>query len=921
MVKKEDLCKEDSYSFEMLRFINVSTPNEVKSYVDQFNSKDSTWIVSDLKSKLDIQSKCMAKDGFFLDDSILRISDFWRLWLRRLAPDLHVVSHDFIKVLVQNFMLTDQIKSLQGDLELELHQSSTVYKYLNELAPIVLSPQSDQIIQEWIKAKDKAWYKWYLIARLCMNYLIEEKKVIDSQWIPSLLQNLESRLIQWNKQIYLDLGSEMTSVEMGIFQELAKTIDVTIFVPNPVWKNKYKFLLNTYNTHQGFATTAISPATIPAVTGLKKYKRFSTEALEIKYIVSQMRLWIESGVEPKNIGLVSPRVEDYWPILKIHLDAEGIPYNKKSVTSLIGLGCFQTLLSKINSFSSGVTWESLEQSYYGQNDFNEADSLVEYEKFKAQFVELTEVEDLLRNEDIKKIFYNKINLKDKLSRLQFLALVFKIWSETIFDTNEADTKILSYLEMSFKDFLSSTTELDLTIENWMRVFSAVLSKKEITLQKANAQGIDIGSSQSNHLFNVQNMIWFGLDDSGFRKTSNTMIPLSDIEELKFNFDFPLSYPEESHTEFNIQWLSQYQFNEQIFTCSLFSSKAEPLNTSALILENNTKPDVDFDVHIEGTRIDVMQLQQAALDHDKLQPKIKDEIVDHAILVSAYKPTQLSMTDFTNYDHCGFKLLAAKGFKLKDYPVVSLDLDPRQRGSITHALFEYLVTDKKYQSYSPEQTEDFLEQKRIEYKLYIHLDDFWQAQKKKLLDTAQKFCDFESQRLGHSAVQHYIEAEFKLPLKHITINGRIDRMDAYQDHSTIIYDYKRSENDSTNYGVNWMDKKEFQMLFYILAIDYSFAEKLHLIDKGAYYFFYKNLSVYKGLITASTTQNAEIANSLKVTKTATIPDAEYDDLKLEFKKYINQVEEKIYAGVFSAVPYKTDICADCDWNTLCRAAHL
>ena len=889
----------------MLNFINIADANEIKTYVDQFNSQNSTWIVSDLKSKLDIQNRCLNKDGFFLDDSILRISDFWRLWLRRLSPDLSVVSSDFIKILVQNFIHSDQFK----DFELEPHQHSTVYRYLNELAPVILSPQSDEIIQDWMKTKNKTWYKWYLISRLCLNYLVREKKVIDSQWIPSFIQNLDMNFFSWQKHIYLDLGSEMTSVEMGIFQILSKKNDVTVFVPNPDWKDKYRYLLNTYATNSGYSAQSTQITTSSKVkdeiSNSSHYMRFSTEALEIKYIVSQVRAWIDSGSEPIHIGLMSPRVEEYWPILKIHLDQEGIPYNKKNVASMLSLGCFQLLISKIKSLSRDVSWESLEQSYYGEA---EAPDHLEYEKFKAQFFELMDAEDLFRQDEIKKIFYHKINLKNRIKRLPFLAVVFKTWS----DLNLAENKVaLSYLEIAFKDFLSRTTDLEVSVDQWVSIFTAGLSQKEVTLDKAEGTGIDIGSSQSSHLFNVQNVIWFGLDDSGFKKNSNSMIPLVDIEELKYEFDFPLNYPEESHTEFNIRWLSEYRFNQQIFTCSLFNSQAEPLNTSSLILENCLAPDVQFNLQDHGTRLDSLQLIQQATE------KIQLELHDHEVVVPEYRPGELSMTDVINYDHCAFKLLAAKGFKLKDYPVVSIDLDPRQRGSVSHSLFEYLVTDKRYKNFDALQTSTFLDTLRQGYKLYLNMDDFWQAQKKKLMETAVKFSQFENKRIAGLTIKHLVELDFKLKLKEISVNGRIDRVDVFDDEAAVIFDYKRSASDGTSYGVNWMGKKEFQMLFYMLALQ----ETLNLKDQAAYYFFYKNMEVYKGIMNEAAAEASDIYQAIQPRKKSVVSNETYLNLKSEFKNYILNLEQKLHAGIFTARPFKVEICTSCDWNTLCRAHHL
>ena len=263
------------------------------------------------------------------------------------------------------------------------------------------------------------------------------------------------------------------------------------------------------------------------------------------------------------------------------------------------------------------------------------------------------------------------------------------------------------------------------------------------------------------------------------------------------------------------------------------------------------------------------------------------------------------------------MLAAKGFKLKDYPVVSVDLDPRQRGSVSHALFEYLVTEKKYQNHDVKQTETFLETLRIEFKLYLNMEDFWQAQKRKLIETAVKFSEFEKSRLGENNINHLVELSFNLKLNHLSVNGRIDRVDIYSDQTALVYDYKRSESDTTHYGRNWMDKREFQMLFYLLALQ----DTLNMQDGGAFYFFYKNMDVYKGLLSQASAENVEIYESLHPRKNAVMIDEDYQKLKQEFKNYIFELEQKLYTGNFTAKPYKVEICSNCDWNTLCRAQHL
>ena len=88
----------------MLNFLKVHSPSDIKFVLkEQYNPLTDTWIVSDLKSKQEIQQLALEKNGYFTDDAILRVSDFWRLWLRRFEPTLNIVSSDFIRAMTSHF--------------------------------------------------------------------------------------------------------------------------------------------------------------------------------------------------------------------------------------------------------------------------------------------------------------------------------------------------------------------------------------------------------------------------------------------------------------------------------------------------------------------------------------------------------------------------------------------------------------------------------------------------------------------------------------------------------------------------------------------------------------------------------------------------------------------------------------------------
>lgn len=891
----------------MLTFLYLEHPDQIQKIISDYPVGPNRWIVSDLKSKQDLQKLSIQKNNFYVDENILRISDFWGIWLRRLAPQIQILNSDFIRTYIQKISETDP------QIDLKPHQISTLHYYIQQLAPLLLSSNHESLL-EWFKENkydnaDHKWYKWYLKSKYTLKKILSEK-MIDASWVSSYLQDLDLSKVNETTPIVLDLGTEMTSVEMGIFNRLAKKCDVFVIVPNPEWKSKYHFLLNTYKMNEGFAQKKQIESIFTAKPfESKNFLRLSTQLAEVKWITQTVRGWLDSGVKPSEIALLSPQAEKYWPALSTHFEIEGVPVDKPIVTSLISTGLFQNLISSLQSFSSSLTWEDLETSYF-QNEDLETDK-IQYEKFKALFIELTDVEDLGRDDKIKKIFYRKMNLNQNVDRFQFLGEILKVITKSISQSADDFDEFQNFLELIFKDFLSKTTDLQLQFSEWLDLFKSMLARKEIKIKNPYAEGVQIRDLGAVYLNQITHRIWFGLDDSPFQSTSKNLIPLKDVEVLKNIFDFPLQYPEESHDEFNLRWLSRSKCTEQFFTCAHINLSGEPLNTALFILENNAEPDYLF--HPQ-TRLD--QIQWAQSDENS-NTKIILEKNPQPLVVSEFKPTQISGTDVIQYAQCEFKLLASRGFRLRDYSVVSIDLDPMQKGTLAHSLFEYLIKDENYKSADQKLISDFLDQKRITARLFPNDDLFWSIQKNKFIQIGLKFCANEKKRLNGQAYLHILEKEFKLNISDVEITGRIDRID--QDvHSKeyLIYDYKRTDSSHTYHVDKWLAEKEYQMLFYLLALtdETGSAENI----RGAVYYFYQKLTVSKGFINAG---NEKFDSSIEIKKNMNLDSVGFKNLLIEFKNVLANILGQLQQSKFSPSPIDIDLCNSCDWRRLCRAAHL
>ncbi len=925
MAKKEDLSKEDSYSFGMLEFLKVQHPDQIKKLLKNFDPQKQTWIVSDLKSKKEIQNESIARLGYYTDDAILQVSDFWQIWLRRLEPTLQVVSSDFIRTLVQIFIDTYGVA-----LEISENEFSTLDKTVQELAPLLLHPESDSLLKEWTQTQsdDKKWMKWYLRARTCLKFIVNEKHVIDKKWSAAYLQTIDLEQMKWDRELIVDLGTELSSIEMGLFKIFSQSQKVIMCVPSPAWQGKFPYLLKTYSENLGYGE--VNQTTEPTVVhGKTEFVRLSTQLSEIKFAVSQARTWAEHEKVPlSEIAIVAPDIEEYWPVLEHYLTEEGIPFQKETVAPLNSLGDVQTFLSNLKNLTQDVSWDSLEKNFFQPMNLPE----MKYEQFKALFFQIYDDEDLKRDDKIKNLFYKKIDLKDDLNRDDFIAILVRIWA-TLPESKTLD----AVFEILFKDILSQSLNLPMKFNRWYQFLKSRISRKEIKVSSASPDGVVIIPLMWSQMISASHRIYIGLYEEAFRKVRKSILPLKDIETLKNQFDLALDYPDESHLDFNLRWQSLASCKERVYTTPHLSFSSEPLTACLYFLENcPTSPIVNPSL----TRLDELQIQLHGVNADPSKqfqtieyegrvsgPRLQQDLYGSEIIVNSEVFKTISVSEIENYSKCSFKLLASKGFRLRDLPHASIDLDPRQKGTLAHALFEFSIQLIRENKFEIKLIEKFLEDRRNEAKLFKNEDLFWNIQKAKMLVLAQKFFEFENVHKEKFKTHAEVDIEFFFDFDSksftksavsngLTIKGRIDRVDqSIQEKYYLIYDYKSSAGKITNYK-KWMSEYEFQLLVYTLALETVYADQIPV--KGALYYLYKSFDLSKGFVHTDVGMQHF---GLSKNNGSLSDDQTNQDLKVEFINFIASVFETLQKGLFKAQPFKTDICNDCDWRKLCRAPHL
>jgi len=914
----------------MLEFVTVSSPHQIKSLLNSYDPLKDTWIVSDLKSKQEIQNISVSRYGYFSDDAILRVSDFWKLWIRRLAPTTQVVSSDFVKVIIQNFI--EEHGQKLGVAESEI---LTLTKAVQEFAPILLHPTGDELVQEWLEAefekdkKQKKWTRWYQLAKIVTNYLLD-RNLIDARWSAAFMQTLDLNLFRWPRRLIIDLGSELSSVEMGLFKTLSQTQDVVIVVPQPAFADRFPYLLNVYKENLGQGKVTVAPASAAgSALSQSQFVRLSTQLAEVKFAVATARSWADSGVVLEDIAIIAADIEKYWPVLQHYLEEEGLPYNKDSVASLNGLGDVQNLLAVLKNYSPDVSWDSLEKVTFATNQAVN----FQYEKFKGLFFQLYDQDDLGRDTKIKELYYRKVDYSAPISREEFLKfLAVEIWPRLPESSSKAEL-----FEVIFKDLIGQSVSVAGLPEGskgesrfkrslWISFLKNRLSSKERTIQRSQQGGLNIFSLMSAHMAASNHKIYIGMNEESFVKKNTTLIGLQDSNALKNIFDLAVDSSEESYLDFNLRWQSLTATPTTLFTSAHVSFNSDPLNASLFFIENCPKSEVvippptrsdELQGYLKSGDVEVPDVSNFRLLQDKngfeanLNPK-------------AFKT--LSVSDLENYAHCSFKLLAAKGFRLRSEAQAALDLDSRDKGNIAHALFEFVI-NRVSSDFNEVEVTAFLDSEREARRLYVNLDRVWEIQRSKFLLLAKRFHNLEKERAkffsfeAEKKVKAYFDVKkgcFTLEPSDSTFefNLRIDRIDTHkQKNFSVIYDYKsslRQEHRSSK----WISDLQFQMLLYISIMKLLLPENLSL--KGSLYYYYKNFTMTAGIIDSDIGINEFLFNKQN---SSLHDEAEWEELTGNFLNVLTEVLTRLDNGEFVTKPFKPDLCGKCDWSKLCRATHL
>jgi ATP-dependent helicase/nuclease subunit B len=886
----------------MLTILQISSFNQTYELFSPLNQHQQTWIVSDLKTKQDAQDYLIEKTGFCLDEAILRISEFWRLWIHRLDPKIQFVSQEFINSVVESFLLKKR-----EELNLTPEEIKTSISYLWQMIPFLISKDHQIIIDEWIKSRTVVWQKWFLINKLSVNYLLVELKVIHTSWSSFYLSTLDLEKIKWRKEIIFDLGSEISSVEFGIIQILSKKIDITVLEPSAPFTRRFPTLLKPYEIHRGFSDRVVKSPDRPSdflnPNQSNQFFRFHSALAEIKWMTYQVRHWLDQGVKPEMIMLSSAQIENYWPILRIHLQAEGIPFDKSVTVKFKDIKLFQVLFARLNFLSETQDWHAVELMGIYDVEFH-TKIQQKFSEFKKSFFEITEFNELNLDQDLWDNWTSKRISNDPVTRDLFLKkVIFEFLA--IYPDGESIADINKLFATSIKDFLSKTIPTQMSFKLWLGIFSEVVEKLDFKMNSQLQAGIKIRSLNLSFVASVTHKINFGCDQKALSQSKKMLIPIEDLKSLKKDFEFSLNESDENNYEFYLHQSLYHNYDQQITSLSKLSLTGDILETPAIILENRLKPDVDLDVDcfFDSNLKKIMINSDSNPTNDNGHPQ-KYFLRPENPPINSFNKNALSSSSLSSFAECPFLFFTQSGLNFRSDDVVSIDVGPQKRGQVFHALFDYL--SKVNFQINPTEFDLFLADCRQQFQLYLKSELLWEAFQRRLVKSAKYFCEFEKSR-GSLNFKRHSEVAFEFHFspnresKPVKLRGRIDRLDVNPSTGeAIVYDYK-SSNNSISAPKSWLKNNEFQFFVYIMALEQDEQKKLFDITtvNNAHYYVFKDFTIKEGF------------KSLE----------EKDQFLSDFEEVLRSLLQQIETKKFDAIPSDVDHCKKCHWKETCRAPHL
>jgi ATP-dependent helicase/nuclease subunit B len=920
----------------MLTLLSISNLQDQRAVFSKFDPNASTWLVSDLKSKLDLNRRLLQDRQFIPGESVLRASELWRTLLVRLRPDLQLVSREFAITLIAQKLPATELDWAQAP-----GAPQAAFNYLSQFMPILSHPNGEEMMAEWLKANPESearWGRWFTLSLKLWRELLDDGFIAPA-WAAGVLVNEQSLQDVWSRNLFVDLGAELDQVEADLFVHLSEFIDIEILRPQPSWADEYKKTLVAYEIFdRKLKTKTLKVSELGENRRVAKttYRKYTTMIAEVKDAVAQTRAWLDAGeIRPQEIAIVAPDIEVYWPALANYLEQEGIPCQKDQVRKLHVYPDIAKWLGTLRLRTGSFAEADIEIGLF--NPVGNTDQLIAYDRFKVLYSSLYDRFDLDREGSVAKLFSIELESDGMASRDDFVAWGLK--------QLPSDANLDRFESLYKKLFAECPQSMSLSVRRWLAYLEQLASKTECKVEKGERDGISCIGLSSAENSSAKKMIILGLTETALRTSRGTAILFSDIESLAREFGFFLASDDQMRLEFEARWVTEQTDRELVLSVPETDFGGSPQAASWLWVRGAREAGVHGELTIpSANRWD--ELQRADIEtiarergwtasHAVVLEKSLHEDLGEVAIPSFAKDTlkAISPSGIEDYLKCPFIFAAKRVFSLSDVAELELEVDPAARGSLMHKVFEMLTAEPIRFEYSEDELIKLVEDARELSGLELADERLWQPLRTRHIDLARRFLIFEKENRDQFKEAKTVgrEIEIKGHLDPLTgdltaeagegsfkFQGRIDRIDADAAGNLAIYDYKSSAGSVGQFG-SWIKNNRIQLLLYSIAVENGLTSLGPSTVHAAFYYVARPLSRDFGFKVEGVEQGLyDIPDKRKKNRIA--PEAK-ETLFNEGRELVKRAVSGIISGDFAPNPRDRDDCSSCQWSLVCRASHL
>ncbi|MCB0411736.1 MAG: hypothetical protein KDD22_04380, partial [Bdellovibrionales bacterium] len=388
--------------------------------LDSFDPHSTTWLVSDLRSKFEIQQILLKKFRLLEEDALLRASELWRGGAKKLYPDFHFMGADLAQVL-----LAEHLKTSREEWHQRPGVARQLYQHMQQLLPILLNPMGRETLPDWFQQHESAqerWGEWWEMSLQGAAFFLD-RKVFPTSWSQALLIDQELGDF-FKRDLVVDLNAELTPIEAQLLLQLSKDLQIKVLMPELAFSHLATESLASYNLLREFLgqkenSHSSETLQIPSSCHVKRY---SSQEAELKATVAQIRKWADAGVELHKMAMVAPDIESYWPVLNILLNTEGIACQKDVVTPLQSYYPVQRWMSRLRLALSQIESADLESHLFGEDQLK-----IPFDDFRILYTHIFDASDLQRDPRIRQLYESQTSATQIFNRDEFLQWALQYW--------------------------------------------------------------------------------------------------------------------------------------------------------------------------------------------------------------------------------------------------------------------------------------------------------------------------------------------------------------------------------------------------------------------------------------------------------------------------------------------------------------